>query len=200
MSPENLLLSWHPSQSQPTLIISTPKPATRVLGLSASREGCSDLAALGRRQVTNQLDLHLHPLPPTKINQGFDSVLTLRQVGVAASLASACQLGARGGCSLWRPAVLVGGRRPGGAGRASGPRSAGPPPPPPATTTGLGFYPQDPTVGLCLGSWGVPRGAGVFLWARYPCTAPLGRRDTDQLGLHFYPLPPTIFGTLTLIS
>ena len=28
---------------------------------------------------------------------------------------------------------------------------------------------QDPTVGLCLGSWGSPRGVCVFLWARYPC-------------------------------
>ena len=31
--------------------------------------------------------------------------------------------------------------------------------------------PQEPTVGLCLESWGTPRGEGVFLWARYPCTA-----------------------------
>ena len=30
--------------------------------------------------------------------------------------------------------------------------------------------PQDPTEGLCLGSqWG-PKGMGVLLWARYPCT------------------------------
>ena len=30
--------------------------------------------------------------------------------------------------------------------------------------------PLDPTVGLCLGSCRGPRGVGVFLWARYPCT------------------------------
>ena len=30
--------------------------------------------------------------------------------------------------------------------------------------------PSDPTVGLCLGSYGGPRGKGVFLWARYPCS------------------------------
>ena len=29
--------------------------------------------------------------------------------------------------------------------------------------------PQDPTVGLCLGSWGESRKVGVFWWARYPC-------------------------------
>ena len=29
--------------------------------------------------------------------------------------------------------------------------------------------PKDPTVGLCLGSKGDPRGVGVFLRARYPC-------------------------------
>ena len=29
---------------------------------------------------------------------------------------------------------------------------------------------QDPTVGLCLGSKGGPRGGGDFLWARYPYT------------------------------
>ena len=36
--------------------------------------------------------------------------------------------------------------------------------------------PQDPIVGLCLGSWGGPRGLGVFLSARYPCTvaSPVG--------------------------
>ena len=28
---------------------------------------------------------------------------------------------------------------------------------------------EDPTVGLCLGSWGGPRGLGAFLWARYSC-------------------------------
>jgi len=26
-----------------------------------------------------------------------------------------------------------------------------------------------PTVGLCLGPYGGPRGVGVFLWAKYPC-------------------------------
>ena len=30
--------------------------------------------------------------------------------------------------------------------------------------------PQDPTVGLCLDSWGGPRRVGVFLRARYPCS------------------------------
>ena len=36
--------------------------------------------------------------------------------------------------------------------------------------------PQDPTVGLCLGSQGGPRGVGVFLWGRYPCHAGLELR------------------------
>ena len=31
--------------------------------------------------------------------------------------------------------------------------------------------PEAPTVGLCLGSWGGPRGVRVLLWARYPCSA-----------------------------
>ena len=31
---------------------------------------------------------------------------------------------------------------------------------------------QDPTVGLCLGSDGVPRGLGGFLWVRCPCRFP----------------------------
>ena len=35
--------------------------------------------------------------------------------------------------------------------------------------------PEDPTVGLCLGSYGGPGGVGVFLWAKYPCT-PIPRR------------------------
>ena len=30
--------------------------------------------------------------------------------------------------------------------------------------------PMPRVVGLCLGSYGGPRGVGVFLWARYPCT------------------------------
>ena len=30
--------------------------------------------------------------------------------------------------------------------------------------------PSDPTIGLCLGSLGGPRGLGVSSWARYPCT------------------------------
>ena len=30
--------------------------------------------------------------------------------------------------------------------------------------------PWDPTVGLCLGSSGGPRGVGVLLWARYHCS------------------------------
>ena len=29
--------------------------------------------------------------------------------------------------------------------------------------------PEDPTVGLCLGSWGNPREMDVLLRARYPC-------------------------------
>ena len=29
--------------------------------------------------------------------------------------------------------------------------------------------PEDPTVGLCLGSWGGARGVDIFLWTRYPC-------------------------------
>ena len=37
--------------------------------------------------------------------------------------------------------------------------------------------PQDPTVGLCLGSQGGPRGLGFLLWARYPCTASEPRGD-----------------------
>ena len=32
---------------------------------------------------------------------------------------------------------------------------------------------EDPTVGLCLGSLGGPRGVGVFVSARYPCTGPM---------------------------
>ena len=32
----------------------------------------------------------------------------------------------------------------------------------------------NPTVGLCIGSEGGPRGVGVFLWARYPCILPGG--------------------------
>ena len=32
--------------------------------------------------------------------------------------------------------------------------------------------PQNPTVGLYLGSWGGPRGLSVFFWARYPCSSP----------------------------
>jgi len=34
-----------------------------------------------------------------------------------------------------------------------------------------------PTVGLCLGPYDVPRGVGVFLWARYPCK----RQNQTQL-------------------
>ena len=29
--------------------------------------------------------------------------------------------------------------------------------------------PKDPTVGLCLGSYGGLREVGDFVWARYPC-------------------------------
>ena len=29
--------------------------------------------------------------------------------------------------------------------------------------------PEDPTISLCLGSWGGRRGMGVFLWTRYRC-------------------------------
>ena len=29
--------------------------------------------------------------------------------------------------------------------------------------------PQDPTIGLCLGPYGGPKGGGCFSWARYPC-------------------------------
>ena len=32
-------------------------------------------------------------------------------------------------------------------------------------------HPQDPTVSLCLGSWGGCMGVGALLWARYPWTA-----------------------------
>ena len=37
----------------------------------------------------------------------------------------------------------------------------------------------DPTVGLCLGSWGVPRGVGVVVWASSGRVTPagFGRRD-----------------------
>ena len=41
--------------------------------------------------------------------------------------------------------------------------------------------PWDPTVGLCLGSWGGPRGVGGFLCAKYPCR---------ELGI--YPFPTKV--------
>jgi hypothetical protein len=35
--------------------------------------------------------------------------------------------------------------------------------------------PWEPTVGICLGTYGGPRGVDVFLWARYPCSLPPAR-------------------------
>ena len=49
-------------------------------------------------------------------------------------------------------------------------------PPPRVTSPVRKHSPWEPTVGLCLGSKGGPRGVGVFLWARYPCRTLVGSK------------------------
>ena len=40
--------------------------------------------------------------------------------------------------------------------------------------------PQDPIVGLCLGSLGIPGGGGVFLWAECPCKDRVTENGSNQ--------------------
>ena len=54
------------------------------------------------------------------------------------------------------------------------------------------MYPLDPTVGL--GSYGSPRGVGVFLWARYPSRALIRDAGAD---FENYALARLIQGYLT---
>ena len=57
-----------------------------------------------------------------------------------------------------------------------------------ATSLKKNATPQDPTVGMCLGSHEGPRGVGVFLSARFPCTFYADLTDVRAIGLALEPL------------